>query len=67
MRHPLYDCMALFVVAIALMMASWFVIVAGGIMFARLAIRSRREEDGLLERFGEPYREYHASTGRFLP
>ena len=66
-RHPFYDCMALFVVSIALMMANWFVIVAGGVMFALLAIRSRTEEDKLLERFGEPYRAYRAATGRFLP
>ena len=66
-RHPFYDCMALFVAAIALMMANWFVVGAGGIMFALLAIRSRTEEDKLLERFGEPYRAYRAATGRFLP
>ena len=63
-RHPFYDCMALFIVSIALMMANWFVMVAGGIMFALLAIRSRTEEDKLLERFGEPYRAYRAATGR---
>jgi protein-S-isoprenylcysteine O-methyltransferase Ste14 len=66
-RHPFYDCMALFIVSIALMMANWFVIVAGGVMFALLAIRSRTEEAKLLERFGQPYRAYRASTGRFLP
>jgi protein-S-isoprenylcysteine O-methyltransferase Ste14 len=66
-RHPFYDCMALFVVALALMMANWFVIVAGGVMFTLLAIRSRTEERKLLERFGEPYRAYRAATGRFLP
>jgi protein-S-isoprenylcysteine O-methyltransferase Ste14 len=66
-RHPFYDCMALFVVSIALMMANWFVALGGGVMFALLAIRSRTEEQKLLERFGEPYRAYRASTGRFLP
>ena len=66
-RHPFYDCMALFVASIALMMANWFVIAAGGLMFALLAIRSRTEEDKLLDRFGEPYRAYRATTGRFLP
>jgi protein-S-isoprenylcysteine O-methyltransferase Ste14 len=66
-RHPFYDCMALFLVSIALMMANWFVIVSGVIMFTLLAIRSRTEEDKLLERFGEPYRAYRATTGRFLP
>jgi protein-S-isoprenylcysteine O-methyltransferase Ste14 len=66
-RHPFYDCMALFVVSIALMMANWFVIAGGGVMFALLAIRSRTEEQKLLERFGEPYRAYRNATGRFLP
>ena len=66
-RHPFYDCMALFVMSIALMMANWFVIVSGGVMFTLLAIRSRTEEEKLLERFGEPYRMYRSATGRFLP
>lgn len=66
-RHPFYDCMALFVVSLALLMANWFVFAAGGAMFALLAVRSRTEEQKLLERFGEPYRAYRASTGRFLP
>ena len=66
-RHPFYDCMALFVVAIALMMANWFVIASGILMFTLLAIRSHTEEQKLLERFGEPYRAYRATTGRFLP
>ena len=66
-RHPFYDCMALFMVSIALMMANWFVSVAGSVMFTLLAIRSRTEEDKLLERFGDSYRAYRAATGRFLP
>lgn len=66
-RHPFYDCMALFMLSIALMMANWFVIVSGAVMFTLLAIRSRSEEQKLLERFGEPYRAYRAATGRFVP
>ena len=66
-RHPFYDCMALFMLSIALTMANWFVLVGGGVAFTLLVIRSRREEEKLLERFGEPYRAYRESTGRFLP
>ena len=66
-RHPFYDCMALFIVSIALMTANWFVLASGMLMFTLLAIRSQTEEQKLLERFGEPYREYRAMTGRFLP
>jgi protein-S-isoprenylcysteine O-methyltransferase Ste14 len=66
-RHPFYDCMALFTISAALMMANWFVLAMGVLTFALLAVRSRTEEQKLLERFGEPYRAYRASTGRFLP
>jgi protein-S-isoprenylcysteine O-methyltransferase Ste14 len=66
-RHPFYDCMVLFTTSAALMMANWFVLAAGIVTFALLAIRSRTEEAKLLERFGEPYRAYRASTGRFIP
>ena len=66
-RHPFYDCMALFTGSMALMSANWFVLAGGVVVFTLLAIRSRTEEDKLLERFGEPYRAYRAATGRFLP
>ena len=66
-RHPFYDCMLLFTVSAALMMANWFVLAAGAVTFMLLAMRSRTEEEKLLERFGEPYRAYQQRTGRFLP
>jgi len=66
-RHPFYDCMLLFVTSAALMMANWFVLAGGVVTFALLAVRSRTEEQKLLDRFGEPYRAYRASTGRFIP
>jgi protein-S-isoprenylcysteine O-methyltransferase Ste14 len=66
-RHPFYDAMALLILAISLVSANWFILGAGVVVFALLAIRSRTEEANLLTRFGEPYREYRARTGRFLP
>ena len=66
-RHPFYDCMALFMLSHRLMAANWFVLAAGVVVFRLLAARSRTEELKLLARFGEPYRAYRASTGRFLP
>ncbi len=66
-RHPFYGCMALFLMAIVLMTANWFLLATGVACFAILAARSRTEEEKLLERFGEPYRAYQASTGRFIP
>ena len=66
-RHPFYDCMALFTLSIALTASNWFLIGTGIVAFSLLAARSWTEEAKLLERFGEPYRAYRAATGRFLP
>lgn len=66
-RHPFYDCMALFTISLGVMSANWLVLLAGVAVFSLLAIRSRTEEEKLLARFGEPYHAYRSRTGRFLP
>lgn len=66
-RHPFYDCMILMTLGTSLATANWFVLLSGAVTFAFLAYRSRTEEEKLLERFGEPYRAYRATTGRFIP
>ena len=66
-RHPFYIAMALFILAMGLLAANWFILISGAVVFILLGIRSATEEAHLLERFGEPYREYRESTGRFLP
>lgn len=66
-RHPFYDATALLILSIALIAANWFVLLAGVIAFALLALRARTEEARLLARFGEPYRAYKQRTGRFVP
>jgi protein-S-isoprenylcysteine O-methyltransferase Ste14 len=66
-RHPFYDAMALLILAIALIAANWFVLATGALVFVLLAVRCRTEEANLLDRFGEPYRVYWQSTGRFVP
>ena len=66
-RHPFYDALALFVVGFALITANWFILATGAVVFLLLAIRSQTEEALLSARFGEAYRSYQKSTGRFLP
>ena len=66
-RHPFYDSAAVLAVATSLMMANWFVLVTGALVFLLLAVRSRTEEDLLLARFGDAYRAYRSRTGRFVP
>lgn len=66
-RHPFYDCMALFTLSIALMAANWFMAAAGVAVFSLLTARTVTEEAKLLERFGDDYRAYVKQTGRFVP
>jgi len=66
-RHPFYDAMALLIAGIALIAANWFVMVTGAVVFLLLAIRAQTEEALLFARFGDAYRNYSESTGRFLP
>jgi protein-S-isoprenylcysteine O-methyltransferase Ste14 len=66
-RHPFYSAVALIVLANALAAANWFLLLTGGLVFVLLAIRSRREEQNLVARFGDRYRDYMRDTGRFLP
>jgi protein-S-isoprenylcysteine O-methyltransferase Ste14 len=66
-RHPFYDALALYLLAVLLITANWFLFLNGALVFALLVIRTRREEERLLARFGDDYRRYTERTGRFLP
>ena len=66
-RHPFYLATALAVVANSLVTANWFLALTGGTLFGLLVLRTRTEEEKLIERFGEDYKEYMERTGRFLP
>ena len=65
--RPFYGAAALCVLANALVAANWFLLLAGGTLLVLLVIRTRKEEEKLIERFGDSYRRYMAETGRFLP
>ena len=48
--------------------ANWLILVPGVLGFTVLmAVRVRREEEVMVDRFGDEYREYARRTGRFLP
>jgi len=66
-RHPFYDAVALLLTANALAAANWFLFVGGAIALALIVLRTSREEDRLVARFGDSYRDYMNRTGRFLP
>jgi len=66
-RHPFYDAGALFFLGLSLTTANWFVLLSGALVMTLIVIRTRREEEQLVARFGDRYREYMKRTGRFLP
>ena len=66
-RHPFYLSGLLCVFTFSLAAANWFVFVSGGLVVVLQAIRSRKEEQNLIARFGDDYRKYMARTGRFVP
>jgi protein-S-isoprenylcysteine O-methyltransferase Ste14 len=67
-RHPMYPTLMLFSLAAFLLSANWFIGAPPILIVALIMItRPPREEQQLVERFGDEYREYMKRTGRFLP
>lgn len=66
-RHPFYASVALSMTANGLAAANWFVLAAGWLTVALMVIRTRKEEELLVARFGAAYRSYMDRTGRFIP
>ncbi len=67
-RHPIYAAIWLSAVAQVLLLPNWVAGPAGLALFLPLYLhRVGREEQLLLEYFGQPYRRYMEQTGRLVP
>ena len=66
-RHPFYNSGALCILANSLLASNWFLLLTGMVALMLLVIRTRKEEENLLKRFGDDYRTYMERTGRFWP
>lgn len=66
-RHPFYLAFLIAVVANSLVTANWFIALFGILSWLLVAKRTRIEEARLIDRFGDPYRQYMKRTGRFFP
>lgn len=66
-RHPLYTAMIGYGIGLALVTANWVFIVLAVVMIAGSVARLPREEQMMIERFGEEYTAYMQGTGRFFP
>jgi protein-S-isoprenylcysteine O-methyltransferase Ste14 len=66
-RHPFYVTAALLMASVTVLTANWAIGLSSLVVLLLLAIRTPKEEQMLIERFGSQYRDYMARTGRFLP
>ncbi len=66
-RHPFYGAAFLWLLALTLVTASWFIALVGVVVLGLLVYRTRAEESKLIERFGDEYRAYRGRTGAFFP
>jgi len=67
-RHPMYTAFWLWDVAQALLLPNWVAGFAGLIGFGTLFFgRIAKEEQMMVDTFGDEYRQYMARTGRLLP
>jgi protein-S-isoprenylcysteine O-methyltransferase Ste14 len=67
-RHPMYTAFWLWAISQALLIPNWFAGCAGFLGFGALFVgRIEREEQMMLERFGDQYRAYMDRTCRIIP
>lgn len=66
-RHPFYLALFVAICGGTLVSANWFVLLSGLVPLSLLIARTRIEEEKLIERFGDEYRDYMNRTGRFFP
>jgi protein-S-isoprenylcysteine O-methyltransferase Ste14 len=66
-RNPIYVAFLLVVLAFGLFANSWWFVVFGGLLFFLLDFGVvKREESYLLEKFGDPYRQYCRQVRRWI-
>ena len=66
-QHPFYTSVAMAVLGNSLAAANWFLLASGCVVVVLQVVRTRKEEENLVARFGEEYRGYMERTGRFVP
>ena len=66
-RHPFYVTAALLMTSVTILAANFLIGSISFFVLLMLAIRTPQEEQKLIEAFGQSYRDYIATTGRFFP
>lgn len=66
-RHPFYGSAALLMASVTMLTANGLIGFSSLLVLSLLAIRTPKEEEMLLQRFGDQYRRYMETTGKFIP
>ena len=66
-RHPFYVTAALLMASVTILSANFLIGTISFLVLLMLAIRTPKEEQKLIEAFGQSYRDYMQMTGRFFP
>jgi protein-S-isoprenylcysteine O-methyltransferase Ste14 len=66
-RHPLYTAFFGYGLSLALVSANWFFVAFFLLSLVGLTLRVPKEEQMMLDQFGDEYRGYMQRTGRYLP
>ena len=66
-RHPLYAGMCGWFISLSLLTANWIFVGACVLTLAGLLWRIPKEEQMMIEAFGDEYKEYIKHTGRLFP
>ncbi len=67
MRHPFYATTALLTASVTVLAANWLIGAGSVLVLGLLAVRTPKEEQMLIEKFGQQYKDYMAKTGKFVP
>jgi len=66
-RHPLYTFGCALFIFFGLIADNWIFILLGILTFILMSIRTPKEEQNLIDKFGNEYTEYMKRTGRYFP
>jgi protein-S-isoprenylcysteine O-methyltransferase Ste14 len=66
-RHPLYSAMFGWAASLGLLTANWIFVALAALSIAGTVARVPKEEQMMLEAFGDEYKVYMQRTGRFFP
>ena len=66
-RHPLYSAMFGWAISLGLLTANWIFVAIAALSIVGTMVRVPKEEQMMIEAFGDEYKDYMKRTGRFFP